>query len=111
MPGKVLAEAFQDDWFKAHPVRRTTAYDSLLPSGGAVAGASPADQALRDKLVSLGYVAGGNTALVNMANFYQKNGRYPEAVEVWRKLLEADPRDLGAKVGISNAYFEMGRQA
>lgn len=109
MPGKVLAEALDDRWAQAHPVRRTTFYQSLAPGGAAAAAATAGDQALRDKLAALGYVAGGNTALVNMANFYQKNGRYAEAIEVWKQLLEADPDDLGARVGMSNAYFETGQ--
>ncbi|MFZ1947023.1 MAG: tetratricopeptide repeat protein [bacterium] len=110
MPGRVLEEAFDPAWVASHPVRRSGGYDMALPGSGAVPVASEADQALKDKLASLGYVAGGNTALVNMANFYQKNGRYAEAIDVWRKLLEADPNDLGARVGLSNAYFEVGKE-
>jgi tetratricopeptide (TPR) repeat protein len=110
MPGRVLEEAFDPTWVASHPVRRTGGYDLALVGSEASPAASEADQALKDKLTSLGYVAGGNTALVNMANFYQKNGRYAEAIDVWRKLLEADPLDLGARVGLSNAYFEVGRE-
>ena len=108
MPGRVLLDALDEEWTSAHPVRYTAAYDSLMPAAAAGVAASPADQALKEKLVSLGYVAGGSTSLVNMANFYQKNGRFAEAIEVWKKLLEADPQDLGARIGISNAYFEVG---
>jgi tetratricopeptide (TPR) repeat protein len=109
MSGRVLIDALDPAWTGDHPVRYTAAYDSLLPASAAEAGTSAADQALKDKLVSLGYVAGGNASLVNMANFYQKNGKFAEAIEVWKQLLEADPRDVGARIGISNAYFEIGR--
>jgi len=108
MPGRVLLDALDEGWTAAHPVRFTAAYDSLLPAATARAAASPADQALKEKLASLGYVAGGSTSLVNMANFYQKNGRFAEAIDVWKKLLEENPGDLGARIGISNAYFEVG---
>jgi tetratricopeptide (TPR) repeat protein/predicted AlkP superfamily phosphohydrolase/phosphomutase len=107
--GKVLLDAFDDDWVASHPVRRTETYRSLFPERDIAVGASSADQALRDKLVSLGYVAGGNASLVNMANFYQRNGRYAEAIEIWKQLIQADPGDLGARIGMSNAYLEMGR--
>jgi tetratricopeptide (TPR) repeat protein len=110
MTGKVLADALEPAWAEAHPVRSTAAYDSLLVEGGPAGGASAADRALKDKLESLGYVAGGNASLVNMANFYHRNGRYAEAIEVWRKLVDLDPRDFGARVGLANAYFETGRE-
>jgi tetratricopeptide (TPR) repeat protein len=109
MTGKVLTEALEPAWVGAHPVRRTAAYDSLAVASGKVAGASEADQALKEKLQSLGYVAGGNASLVNMANFYHKNGRYAEAIEVWKKLIELDPKDYGARIGLANAHFEVGQ--
>ncbi len=110
MPGRVLSDVLEDSWVKAHPVRFTAQYDSLITGEGGVSGGpSPADQALKDKLQSLGYVAGGNASLVNMANFYHKNGRFAEAIEIWKKLVEQDANDMGARTGLSNAYFEVGK--
>ncbi|HVP57573.1 MAG TPA: tetratricopeptide repeat protein, partial [bacterium] len=109
MTGKVLTDALDPAWARAHPVRQTAAYDSLIVGGGSAAAASPVDQALKDKLQSLGYVTGGNTSLVNMANFYHKNGRYAEAAETWKKLVDLDATDYGARIGLANAYFEMGQ--
>ena len=110
MPGAVLTEPLDQSWVRAHPVRSTDRYDSLFVMTAVSAGTSPADQALKAKLESLGYVAGGNASLVNMANFYHRNGRYAEAIAAWEKLVEADPNDLGARIGLSNAYFEIGKQ-
>jgi tetratricopeptide (TPR) repeat protein/predicted AlkP superfamily phosphohydrolase/phosphomutase len=108
MTGKVLLDAFDDSWVENHPVTYTTEYDSLIGGGEPGVGVSGADKTLRDKLVSLGYVAGGNKSLVNLANYYHRNGQYAKAVEVWEEIVAQDPNDLGARIGLSNAHFELG---
>jgi tetratricopeptide (TPR) repeat protein/predicted AlkP superfamily phosphohydrolase/phosphomutase len=109
MTGKVLLDAFDDSWVESHPVTYTTEYDSLIGGGEHAAGVSGADKTLRDKLVSLGYVAGGNRSLVNLANYYHRNGQFAEALEVWKEIVAGDPHDLGARIGMSNAQFALGR--
>ena len=108
MTGKVLLDAFDDSWVESHPVTYTTKYDSLAGGVEQGAGVSGADETLRDKLVSLGYVAGGNKSLVNLANYYHRNGQFAEAVEVWEEIVAEDPDDLGARIGLSNAHFALG---
>ncbi len=110
MMGRVLVDAIDDDYLKQHPIRYSSAYDSLLQR---VASTGPvvADETLKAKLSSLGYVSGGSGSLVNLANFYHRSGRFAEALEVWRKLIEKNPDDLGARIGMSNAYFELGNDA
>jgi predicted AlkP superfamily phosphohydrolase/phosphomutase/Flp pilus assembly protein TadD len=109
MLGRVMLEAFDDAWVESHPVTYTGAYDSLIVGARYEGEASGADKALKDKLVSLGYVAGGNRSLVNLANYYHRNGKYEEALELWKQIIEDDPNDLGARIGMSNAYFELGK--
>jgi predicted AlkP superfamily phosphohydrolase/phosphomutase/tetratricopeptide (TPR) repeat protein len=110
MIGKVLLDAFDDAWTGTHPVAYTDRYDSLVVRSEYGPQPSASDQALKDKLVSLGYVAGGNKSMVNLASFYHKSGKYAEALELWKQVVAEDPDDLGASIGLSNAYYRLGRE-
>lgn len=109
MKGRVLTDALDEAWVEAHPITYTSEYERLAGSKSIAAGPSAADEALKDKLVSLGYVAGGNTALSNLATYYHKNGRFAEALEVWKQLVELEPDNLAAKISMGNAYFKLGK--
>jgi tetratricopeptide (TPR) repeat protein len=109
MSGKVLVDAFDKTWVERHPVTYTSKYDSLIAGQETTVGPSAGDEALKEKLISLGYVAGGSSALVNLASYYHKNGQYEKALEVWKELVELEPDNLGARIGLSNAYYELGR--
>jgi tetratricopeptide (TPR) repeat protein len=109
MTGKVLLDALEESYVESHPVTYTDRYDSLIVRPGAPVEGSAADKALRDKLVSLGYVAGGSRSVVNLANYYHKNGQYEKALELWKQLAEQEPDNLDARTGIGNAYFELGK--
>jgi tetratricopeptide (TPR) repeat protein len=109
MQGRVLLEAFREEWVEEHPVAYTSVYDSLGAPADVAVGPSEADQALKDKLISLGYVAGGQNALVNLANYYHKSGKYAEALDLYKQILEEDPGNADVKVGMSDAYFKMGQ--
>jgi len=109
MPGKVLLDAFDRKWVADHPIAYTSVYDSLFAPADISVGPSAADQALKDKLVSLGYVAGGQNSLVNLANYYHKNGKYAEAVSLYKQLLDDEPGNAEVKIGMSDAYFKMGK--
>jgi tetratricopeptide (TPR) repeat protein/predicted AlkP superfamily phosphohydrolase/phosphomutase len=109
MMGKVLLDAFTDEWVGSHPVNYTSAYDSLIAPPAASTDAGPGSQALKDKLVSLGYVAGGQSSLANLANYYHKNGKYAEAIEIYKQMLEAEPDNIDAKIGMSTAYIKSGK--
>lgn len=109
MDGRVLTAAFRDEWLAGRDATFTSLYDSVFVKGDpSVSGA--ASQALKQKLVSLGYVSGGESSTINLASFYHKNRRFREAIETWQQILEEDPQNLGARVGLANAYFEVGRE-
>ncbi len=108
MKGRVLLEAFVDQWTSKHPIRQTSAYDSFFVQEKPTSVDIEESERLRKKLVSLGYVAGGRSSLINLANFYQTSGRYREAVDIWQEVLKDDPNDLGAKIGLAGAYFKLG---
>jgi tetratricopeptide (TPR) repeat protein len=108
MPGRVLLDALDEEWVRGRTVAYTSVYDSVFTPSDAAVGPSPGDKALKDKLVSLGYVAGGQTSLVNLANFYHKSGKYAEAIEIYKQILEEKPDDRDAKIGMGNAYLKIG---
>ena len=109
MEGRLLTDAFADDWVAAHPPSYTSLYDSVFVQGDpTISGAE--SEALKQKLVSLGYVSGGESSTINLANFYHRNRRYRDAIDAWHRVIEEEPGNLGAKVGLANAYFEVGRE-
>ncbi len=109
MPGRVLTDAFRDEWVDGRGLTRTSLYDSVFVQGSPTDGGG-GSEALKQKLVSLGYVSGGETATINLASFYHKNRRFREAIETWKEVLRDDPDNLGARIGLANAYFEVGRE-
>ncbi len=109
MTGRVLKDALDEDWIEAHPVAYTSEYDALAGGQSLAVSPSAADKALKDKLISLGYVAGGSSALANLATYYHKNGRFAEALEVWMQLVELEPDNMAARISMGNAYFKMGK--
>ena len=110
MTGRLLVDAFDDSWVASHPAHYTDQYDSLIVMSESSVRPSGADKALKDKLVSLGYVAGGDRSLINLANYYHTSGKYAEALEIWKDLLDKNPDDVGAKIGMSNAYHGLGNE-
>jgi tetratricopeptide (TPR) repeat protein len=108
MGGRVLVDAFEESWVRSHAVTYTSAYDSLIERAEPAAQVSAADKALKDKLVSLGYVAGGDRALANLASYYHKNGRYAKALDIYREMLEEDPANLDVRIAMSEVYLKMG---
>ena len=109
MDGKVLKDAFRDEWVASHEVAYTTLYDSVFVQGDPTLGGGESE-ALKQKLVSLGYVSGGESSTINLASFYHKNRRFREAIGVWHQVIEKEPDNLGARIGLANAYFEVGRE-
>jgi tetratricopeptide (TPR) repeat protein len=109
MEGRVLTDAFRDEWVAGRDVAYTTLYDSVFVQGDPTTGGGDSE-ALKQKLVSLGYVSGGESSTINLASFYHKNRRFREAIETWHQVIEEDPGSLGARIGLANAYFEVGRE-
>jgi predicted AlkP superfamily phosphohydrolase/phosphomutase/tetratricopeptide (TPR) repeat protein len=109
MNGRVLTDAFRDEWVAGREVAYTTLYDSVFVQGDPTVGGE-GSEALKQKLVSLGYVSGGESSTINLASFYHKNRRFREAIVTWHQVIDAEPDNLGAKIGLANAYFEVGRE-
>jgi tetratricopeptide (TPR) repeat protein/predicted AlkP superfamily phosphohydrolase/phosphomutase len=109
MDGRVLKDAFSDEWTAGREIAYTSLYDSVFVQGDPTAGGA-GSEALKQKLVSLGYVSGGETSTINLASFYHKNRRFREAIDTWQQILDEDPENHGARIGLANAYFEVGRE-
>ncbi len=116
MPGRVLAEALDTP-----ETRRVATYEG---AGGAAAEDAPrdavADQAVRERLKSLGYIGstGGDQEDLatsspqgdrNLAAIYFEAGRYDEAAELYRRLIAADPEDAALRTSLAGALGALGR--
>jgi Tfp pilus assembly protein PilF/predicted AlkP superfamily phosphohydrolase/phosphomutase len=116
-PGRVLASAFEPDYFDGAPVRFVDVdpVRRLESDVSAVAVRDPASEALVEKLRTLGYVGGesgssaastaGNNAAVSMLS----EGRFKEAEEAFREVLEGTPDQPTMMVNLAIALQGQGR--
>ncbi|MCB1054564.1 MAG: alkaline phosphatase family protein [Acidobacteria bacterium] len=109
MPGRVLAEAFEG---LAVPDRVST-YETGERSAGPTAESGAMDQALLEKLRSLGYLGGGGEEAEhvdrNQAALLLEAGRYREAAKAYHQLLEVDPDRADLNTDFAVAMIALGR--
>lgn len=118
MPGRVLSEAFTTELGRD----RVASYEDGAPDGGTKPAAGeldPVRQAQLEHLKSLGYLgrsgdAGGELpdganaaqtpeAMRNLAAINFQAGKIPEAVEIYRSLVESDPEDAALRASLAGA--------
>ena len=46
----------------------------------------------------------------NLATVYYNQGKYEKSLEIWEKILEANPEDRGALLSAARAYFHLGQK-
>lgn len=106
MPGRVLTEIFED----LPEPQRIAAYD---PSTGSSTGAGDAgamDEALVEKLRSLGYIGGGAPkADRNLATLQLRAGEYRKAAQIYHRLLQEDPDNPGLNTDFATAMAGLER--
>jgi tetratricopeptide (TPR) repeat protein len=108
MPGRVLTEVFED----LPDPQRIAAYDPSTGSstGGEDGGAM--DEALVEKLRSLGYIGGGAPkADRNLATLHLRAGEYRKAAQIYHRLLEEDPDNPGLNTDFATAMAGLERFA
>lgn len=128
MPGRVLAEAFADE-LGGERVATYEVGGGTAPEA-ATAGDHPSDGAVRraqlEHLKSLGYLGGASSgapgagdaaapaaasspqAERNLAAIEFQAGRYREAAEIYRRLVEADPTDAALRASLAGALGALG---
>ncbi|HEX4825625.1 MAG TPA: alkaline phosphatase family protein [Candidatus Polarisedimenticolaceae bacterium] len=104
-PGRVLAAAMEPSWLAAHPTELRDDPPPLAPS--APGGGGDEARELREKLQSLGYLAGTTPAPMTTENnrgvAFLGDGRYAEAAEAFRKAIADEPNQptLWVNLGIA----------
>jgi len=105
MPGRVLAEGLD----LPAPAREIASYDTgEKVAGGAVD--RSVDPAILERLRALGYLdAESPKGDRNLAAVLFQEGRYPEAIEAYRKLVETNPNDGGLRASLAGALGAVGK--
>ncbi|TDI11936.1 MAG: tetratricopeptide repeat protein [Acidobacteria bacterium] len=104
MPGRVLTEALE-----LEPPARVATYERAAGTALDVRGDSAVDPKILERLESLGYLStsspGGDR---NLAALLFEEGRYPEAVEAYRGLVQQDPDDGSLRTSLAGALGALG---
>ncbi len=108
LDGRVLVEAFRPEFLEEHPVRYRS-YPHHLLAADTRPLQSPEDEAIRQNLVSLGYLSQDNlSARNNLGILHLSHGRWEEAIEEFQKALEVNSDFLPARVNLGRAYLRQG---
>jgi tetratricopeptide (TPR) repeat protein len=106
MPGRVLREALDRE-----PAPRVVAsYETGARVAAGGADDRSVDPAILERLRALGYLdAESPKGERNLAAVLFQEGKYAEAVEAYRKLIEENPDDGGLRASLAGALGAMGR--
>lgn len=108
MPGRVLAEALENE---ARPQRIATYETAADPAAGSPSRDPEVDRAIVDRLRALGYVGGTQSpeGERNLAAVAFEEGRYAEAVEAYRRLVDEAPDEAALRTSLAGALGALGR--
>ena len=109
MPGRVLGEGLE----LREPPRRIASYESATRDPSTPGERDRAtDRAVRERLEALGYLGGSRESPQgdrNLAAIHFEAGRYEEAVEIYRRLVESDPENASLRTSLAGTLGAMGR--
>jgi len=106
MPGRVLSQAL----LRVKTKTRVPTYETGKRGGVESAGGSEADEEILDRLRSLGYLgATSPSGDRNLAAVLFQRGRYAEAADAYKKLLDGDPNDGALRASLAGALGALGR--
>ena len=111
MPGRILEEAFTPGLAERFVKTTVPTLDrrSERASAPEIAGDDMSDEALK-KLEALGYISGESPDTHNnLGQRYQKQGKYEEAIEEFKKAIELNPRMTTAMNNLAICYSKLGR--
>ncbi len=102
MPGRVLAEALE---MPLQPDRIATYETGRRRPRGGVARNPEVDQAVVERLEALGYLGGTQSpeGERNLAAIAFEEGRYDDALEIYKRLIEAEPEEPGLRTSLAGA--------
>ena len=107
MPGRVLTEALE---IPTIPERIASYETGEREEREGVARDAEVDQAVLERLEALGYLGGvqSSEGERNLAAIAFEEGRYDDALEIYRRLIEADPEEPGLHTSLAGALGAMG---
>lgn len=107
MPGRVLMEALETPQV---PDRIASYETGELGEREGIARDSEVDQAVIERLEALGYLGGvqSSEGERNLAAIAFEEGRLEDAVEIYKRLIEAEPEEAGLHTSLAGAYGATG---
>lgn len=122
MKGRVLKEAFTEEYQKAHPDQTVATYETGPWDRGDDIVVDPAvGEKMEDMLRSLGYIKGGKEdahgsdvvapnveQAINMSIVLCNQGKYDQAIKTLKDILEDDPGNLKARSNLALTYAKTG---
>ncbi len=107
MPGRVLTEALE---IPTIPERIASYETGERGERKSVARDAEVDQAVLERLEALGYLGGvqSSEGERNLAAIAFEEGRYDDALEIYQRLIEADPEDPGLRTSLAGAFGATG---
>lgn len=112
MSGRVLEEAFDDDWLEASSETRSVATYGKRSAGGSVVRRQGEEDAIMKRLQALGYISGGETGeatdYTKLAGSYFAKGEFDKAIDIWEAVLEEQPDNAEIITAIANARLQSG---
>ncbi|MGB5551936.1 MAG: alkaline phosphatase family protein [Thermoanaerobaculia bacterium] len=107
MPGRVLTEALE---IPRVPDRIASYETGERSEQQGVARDEEVDQAVIERLEALGYLGGvqSSEGERNLAAIAFEEGRYDDALEIYQRLIEADPEEPGLRTSLAGALGAMG---
>lgn len=106
MPGRILQGAFDSP----AQLDRIASYETGIRNAPETAGDSQVDQAVLERLKSLGYISASAPGPDrNMATILFHQGRYEESLEAFQRLVEAHPQDAGLRTNLAGVLGTLGR--
>jgi len=107
MPGRVLTEALE----MPLQLDRIATYETgrRRPQGGVMRNPE-VDQAVVERLEALGYLGGTQSpeGERNLAAIAFEEGRYDDALEIYKRLIEAEPEEPGLRTSLAGALGAVG---
>ncbi|MCB1036596.1 MAG: alkaline phosphatase family protein [Acidobacteria bacterium] len=115
MSGRVLAGAFEGGLEEGPRIATYEAGPVFQDETASGEGEEAVDQAVLEKLRSLGYIGGGDEPQAspmsrNEAAFAMQEGRYREAAQAYHRLLQADPDNAALHTDLASALLSLGRE-
>jgi tetratricopeptide (TPR) repeat protein len=109
MQGRPIREIFTEDFLRAHPIAFRPSWESSRPAPSVAVSDPAGDQAMKEKLLSLGYLSQeGTLPHNNRGSSLLAQGRVEEAIREFEAAVKAEPRFPLSRINLARAYLAAG---